>query len=154
MNLPAVLCCKKCTKHMSKTGVQLEVYPKVFCCFFFEKLFLPIGFSILQSTSWVLRPMGLLLCSMAICCIFVGCRSRVTDRIEMCFFQYFVGVGLPLESVAVTEAIANGCIFLNPRFKGPASDILPRSDKPTSRKVVRCCVKMCSLFCQSRYTIA
>lgn len=49
--------------------------------------------------------------------------------------QYFIGLGEPLESTAAVEALANGCIFINPRFSGNLSNILQHMDKPTSRKV-------------------
>ncbi|KAI0234122.1 Alpha-1,6-mannosylglycoprotein 6-beta-N-acetylglucosaminyltransferase A, partial [Lamellibrachia satsuma] len=49
--------------------------------------------------------------------------------------QFFIGMGLPLESTGVIEAIAHGCIFLNPKFKGSQQDILQKLGKPTLRKL-------------------
>ncbi|KAK2175491.1 hypothetical protein NP493_728g01062 [Ridgeia piscesae] len=49
--------------------------------------------------------------------------------------KFFIGMGLPLESTGVIEAIAHGCIFLNPKFKGPQQDILQQLGKPTLRKM-------------------
>lgn len=49
--------------------------------------------------------------------------------------KFFIGVGLPLESTGVIEAIAHGCVFLNPKFKGSQQDILQQLGKPTLRKM-------------------
>lgn len=51
--------------------------------------------------------------------------------------QLFIGFGFPYEGPAPLEAIANGCIFLQPRFN-PAHSSLNHDffrGKPTSRKV-------------------
>lgn len=52
-------------------------------------------------------------------------------------FQVFVGLGFPYEGPAPIEAIALGCIFLQPRFDPPHSS--DNNDfykgKPTTRQV-------------------
>jgi len=53
------------------------------------------------------------------------------------FHQLFVGLGFPYEGPAPLEAIANGAIFLNPKFpqpKGRKSDKF-FAEKPTLRQV-------------------
>ncbi|ELU15898.1 hypothetical protein CAPTEDRAFT_172402 [Capitella teleta] len=47
--------------------------------------------------------------------------------------KYFVGLGQPLESTAAVEALANACIFINPRFDKNQSRLLQHMNKPTSR---------------------
>lgn len=51
--------------------------------------------------------------------------------------QLFIGFGFPYEGPAPLEAIANGCIFLQPRFDPPHSSLNHEffRGKPTSRKV-------------------
>lgn len=46
-----------------------------------------------------------------------------------------MGIGKPLESIGVLEAIAHGSIFLNPKFSGEDQDYLQKVGKPTDRKV-------------------
>ena len=40
-----------------------------------------------------------------------------------------------MESVGVMEALAHGCVFLNPRYEGDEQRVLQREGKPTGRKV-------------------
>lgn len=51
--------------------------------------------------------------------------------------QIFIGLGFPYEGPAPLEAIANGCVFINPKFNPPhSSKNTPFfKGKPTSRKV-------------------
>lgn len=51
--------------------------------------------------------------------------------------QLFIGFGFPYEGPAPLEAIANGCIYLQPRFDPPHSSLNHEffRGKPTSRKV-------------------
>ncbi|KAA0196804.1 Alpha-1 3(6)-mannosylglycoprotein beta-1 6-N-acetyl-glucosaminyltransferase [Fasciolopsis buskii] len=51
--------------------------------------------------------------------------------------KVFVGLGFPYEGPAPLEAIANGVVFLNPRFRTPhgRNNTSFFSDKPTSRKL-------------------
>lgn len=51
--------------------------------------------------------------------------------------QLFIGFGFPYEGPAPLEAIANGCIFLQPRFHPPHSSLNHEffRGKPTSREV-------------------
>lgn len=53
------------------------------------------------------------------------------------FFQLFIGFGFPYEGPAPLEAIANGCIFLQPKFQPPHSSLNHEffRGKPTSREV-------------------
>lgn len=52
-------------------------------------------------------------------------------------FQLFIGFGFPYEGPAPLEAIANGCIFLQPKFGPPHSSLNHEffRGKPTSREV-------------------
>lgn len=52
-------------------------------------------------------------------------------------FQLFIGFGFPYEGPAPLEAIANGCIFLQPKFRPPHSSLNHEffRGKPTSREV-------------------
>jgi hypothetical protein len=52
-------------------------------------------------------------------------------------FQVFVGLGFPYEGPAPLEAIANGAIFINPKFPVPhSSKNTPFfKGKPTAREV-------------------
>ncbi|XP_063051737.1 alpha-1,6-mannosylglycoprotein 6-beta-N-acetylglucosaminyltransferase B-like [Engraulis encrasicolus] len=51
--------------------------------------------------------------------------------------KLFIGFGFPYEGPAPLEAIANGCVFLQPRFKPPHSSLNHEffRGKPTSREV-------------------
>lgn len=51
--------------------------------------------------------------------------------------KVFIGFGFPYEGPAPLEAIANGCIFLQPKFDPPHSSLNHEffRGKPTSRKV-------------------
>lgn len=51
--------------------------------------------------------------------------------------QLFIGFGFPYEGPAPLEAIANGCIFLQPKFRPPHSSLNHEffRGKPTSREV-------------------
>lgn len=51
--------------------------------------------------------------------------------------QLFIGFGFPYEGPAPLEAIANGCIFLQPKFQPPHSSLNHEffRGKPTSREV-------------------
>lgn len=51
--------------------------------------------------------------------------------------KLFIGLGFPYEGPAPLEAIANGCIFLQPKFNPPHSSLNHDffRGKPTSRKV-------------------
>lgn len=53
--------------------------------------------------------------------------------------KLFIGFGFPYEGPAPLEAIANGCIFLQPKFNPPHSSLNHNffRGKPTSRKVDR-----------------
>lgn len=55
----------------------------------------------------------------------------------VCVLQVFVGLSFPYEGPAPLEALANGCIFLNPKLKPPRtrlnSDFF--KDKPNIREV-------------------
>lgn len=52
-------------------------------------------------------------------------------------FQVFIGLGFPYEGPAPIEAIALGCIFLQPRFDPPHTSDNNNfyKGKPTTRKV-------------------
>lgn len=51
--------------------------------------------------------------------------------------KVFLGLGFPLEGPAPLEAVANGAIFIQPKFDPPKSRITYKffSEKPTMRKV-------------------
>lgn len=51
--------------------------------------------------------------------------------------KVFLGLGFPLEGPAALEAIANGAVFIQPRFDPPKSRLTYKffSEKPTMRKV-------------------
>jgi mannosyl alpha-1,6-glycoprotein beta-1,6-N-acetyl-glucosaminyltransferase isozyme B len=51
--------------------------------------------------------------------------------------KVFLGLGFPLEGPAPLEALANGAIFIQPRFDPPKSRTTYKffSEKPTMRKV-------------------
>ncbi|MEQ2287538.1 Alpha-1,6-mannosylglycoprotein 6-beta-N-acetylglucosaminyltransferase B [Ameca splendens] len=51
--------------------------------------------------------------------------------------KLFIGFGFPYEGPAPLEAIANGCVFLQPKFNPPHSSLNHEffRGKPTSRKV-------------------
>lgn len=53
------------------------------------------------------------------------------------FSQLFMGLGFPYEGPAPLEAIANGCVFLQPKFNPPRSSLNHEffRGKPTSREV-------------------
>ena len=53
--------------------------------------------------------------------------------ISIDFPQLFIGLGDPVEGPGVIEALAKGCIFLNPKFKGKRQQLL--WGKPTFRLV-------------------
>jgi len=54
-----------------------------------------------------------------------------------CACQLFIGLGFPYEGPAPLEAIAQGCVFINPRFSPPHSALNTKffSGKPTRRQV-------------------
>jgi len=54
--------------------------------------------------------------------------------------QLFLGLGFPYEGPAPLEAIAQGCVFINPRFDPPHNrENTPFfKGKPTLRKVSGC----------------
>ncbi|XP_063067782.1 alpha-1,6-mannosylglycoprotein 6-beta-N-acetylglucosaminyltransferase B-like [Engraulis encrasicolus] len=69
-------------------------------------------------------------------------RNKVTNMAvvygkEPSMWKVFIGFGFPYEGPAPLEAIANGCIFLQPKFQPPHSS--PNHEffrgKPTSRQV-------------------
>ncbi|KAI6238388.1 Alpha-1,6-mannosyl-glycoprotein 6-beta-N-acetylglucosaminyltransferase [Aphelenchoides fujianensis] len=51
--------------------------------------------------------------------------------------KIFLGLGFPIEGPAPLEAVANGAIFINPRFEPPKSRTTYKffSEKPTMRKI-------------------
>ena len=49
--------------------------------------------------------------------------------------QYLVGLGQPMESTGVMEALSRGCIFLNPQYTAGEQNVLQKQGKPTNRKV-------------------
>jgi len=53
------------------------------------------------------------------------------------FPQLFIGLGFPYEGPAPLEAIAHGCVFINPKFSPPHSSQNTKffKGKPTMRKV-------------------
>jgi hypothetical protein len=55
-------------------------------------------------------------------------------------------MGQPLESTAAVEALACGCIFINPQFDGNETQLLQHMNKPTSRHVCFSCNIPFSLF--------
>ena len=56
----------------------------------------------------------------------------------MCVKQLFIGLGFPYEGPAPLEAIAQGCVFINPRFSPPHSSLNTKffTGKPTLRQVI------------------
>ena len=54
--------------------------------------------------------------------------------------RVFVGLGFPFEGPAPLEAIAQGCVFLNPRFAVPQNAVNNKffRGKPTFREVGYC----------------
>ena len=59
--------------------------------------------------------------------------------------QVFIGLGFPYEGPAPLEAIALGCIFLNPLMKPPISRTNSKflASKPTEREVHMCgCIQI------------
>ncbi|KAG8014487.1 hypothetical protein GBF38_002972, partial [Nibea albiflora] len=56
---------------------------------------------------------------------------------EASMWKLFIGFGFPYEGPAPLEAIANGCIFLQPKFRPPHSSLNHEffRGKPTSREV-------------------
>ena len=60
--------------------------------------------------------------------------------------RIFVGLGFPYEGPAPLEAIAQGCVFLNPKVNPPIDRTNSKffAKKPTNRKVCRCaCIWVC-----------
>ena len=53
----------------------------------------------------------------------------------MQIFQYFIGLGRPIEGVTPIEALSHGCIYLNPKLHGPDQKDLQNRKKSTSRLV-------------------
>jgi len=53
------------------------------------------------------------------------------------FDQLFIGLGFPYEGPAPLEAIAQGCVFINPKFSPPHSSLNTKffKGKPTHRQV-------------------
>ena len=51
--------------------------------------------------------------------------------------QIFIGLGFPYEGPAPLEAIANGAVFINPKFNPPHNSKNTKffKGKPTERKV-------------------
>lgn len=60
--------------------------------------------------------------------------------------KLFIGFGFPYEGPAPLEAIANGCIYLQPKFDPPHSSLNHEffRGKPTSRKV--CALRLSSFL--------
>jgi len=56
--------------------------------------------------------------------------------IAICVCQLFIGLGFPYEGPAPLEAIAQGCVFINPKFSPPHSALNTKffSGKPTHRQ--------------------
>lgn len=70
--------------------------------------------------------------------------------------KLFIGFGFPYEGPAPLEAIANGCIFLQPKFNPPHSSLNHDffRGKPTSRKVnFTLCLRLCSDAAFSRVVV-
>lgn len=67
-----------------------------------------------------------------------GSNSSFPALYFLPFVQLFIGFGFPYEGPAPLEAIANGCIFLQPKFNPPHSSLNHEffRGKPTSRKVI------------------
>jgi len=51
---------------------------------------------------------------------------------DVSVFQLCIGLGDPVESPSVLEALANGCVFLNPRRRSNEAQF---KNKPTGRLV-------------------
>lgn len=72
---------------------------------------------------------------------FLSLRGLSSTQLKSCLFiipvQLFIGFGFPYEGPAPLEAIANGCIFLQPKFHPPHSSLNHEffRGKPTSREV-------------------
>lgn len=64
-------------------------------------------------------------------------RPTLKNGFGSFIFQLFIGFGFPYEGPAPLEAIANGCIFLQPKFQPPHSSLNHEffRGKPTSREV-------------------
>lgn len=79
--------------------------------------------------------------------VHLGMSSPVYKLMISSFFFFpvklFIGFGFPYEGPAPLEAIANGCIFLQPKFNPPHSSLNHEffRGKPTSRKV-RCTLSL------------
>lgn len=63
--------------------------------------------------------------------------ERRISPLLLCVLQVFVGLSFPYEGPAPLEALANGCIFLNPRLNPPRSRLNSDffKDKPNIREV-------------------
>ena len=69
--------------------------------------------------------------------------------------RLFVGLGFPFEGPAPLEAIAQGCVFLNPKVNPPvdrdSSDFFQR--KPTNRQVQCVSLSLC-IMCSSSHLVS
>ena len=52
-------------------------------------------------------------------------------------FQVVVGLGHPIEGTGAMEALAHGCVFLNPKYTGQSQNAFISGRKPTQRLVGR-----------------
>lgn len=71
-----------------------------------------------------------------------GCQNLHNCNVHIFMYRFicpqlFIGFGFPYEGPAPLEAIANGCVFLQPKFKPPHSSFNHEffKGKPTSREV-------------------
>lgn len=91
-----------------------------------------------SSAAWLLSALWLTLPT-ASPIFFRNWSLFVILKITLPFFpcQLFIGFGFPYEGPAPLEAIANGCIFLQPKFYPPHSSLNHEffRGKPTSREV-------------------
>ena len=64
--------------------------------------------------------------------------KKLTFYIFDFFFQIFLGLGFPYEGPAPLEAIANGAVFINPKFAKPhnRNTVQFFKGKPTEREVI------------------
>ena len=65
--------------------------------------------------------------------------------------QLFIGLGDPVEGPGAMEALARGCIFINPQFRGERQKLL--FGKPTRRLVCTCFANVFSIFSYNLHLI-
>ena len=67
--------------------------------------------------------------------MFTGLLSAFINNVNTFIYKLVVGIGEPLEGPGILEAIANGCIFINPKIE------MKFNNKPTNRTVS---IKQCN----------